>query len=63
MPPYVKKVRSKLFEVRISGKIAVRILYFMTHNEYYLLHAFKKKSPKMPEKELKIAVDRMNELI
>ncbi|MEK7118982.1 MAG: type II toxin-antitoxin system RelE/ParE family toxin [Patescibacteria group bacterium] len=62
-PPYVKKVRDKLYELRITGKIAVRILYTMVHNEYYLLHAFKKKSQKAPERELKTAVDRMKEII
>ena len=62
-PPYIKKVFDKLYELRISGKIAVRILYIMVHNEYYLLHAFKKKSQKAPERELKTAVDRMKEII
>lgn len=62
-PPYIKKVRDKLYELRVAGKIAVRILYTMVHNEYYLLHAFKKQSQKAPEKELKTAVDRMKELI
>ncbi|MBI5613476.1 type II toxin-antitoxin system RelE/ParE family toxin [Candidatus Gottesmanbacteria bacterium] len=62
-PPFVKKIRDKLYELRISGKVAVRILYFMIRNEYCLLHAFKKKSQKAPDRELKIAIDRMKEMI
>lgn len=30
--------------------------------EYYLLHAFKKKSQKTPPKELKVAMNRMKGL-
>ncbi|MEI6690206.1 MAG: type II toxin-antitoxin system RelE/ParE family toxin [bacterium] len=30
---------------------------------FYLLHAFTKKSQKTPAKELKIALDRMKEVI
>lgn len=62
-PPYSKKVWDKVYELRITGKIAVRILYTVVHNAYYLLHAFKKKSQKMPERELQTAVDRRKEII
>ncbi len=62
-PPYNKKLRDKLYELRISGKLAVRIFYTIAHNEYYLLHAFKKKSQKTPIKELQTALDRMKEII
>ena len=62
-PPYIKKLQNKLYELRISGKIATRIFYTITNGEYYLLHAFKKKSQKTPTKELKIVLDRMRELV
>ncbi|MBI3443610.1 type II toxin-antitoxin system RelE/ParE family toxin [Candidatus Woesebacteria bacterium] len=62
-PPYIKKLQDKLYELRISGRVAIRIFYTVANNEYYLLHAFKKKSQKTPSKELKVAVDRMKELI
>jgi|SRR3989344_6558377 len=62
-PPYVKKLRNNLYELRISGKIAIRIFYTLHNNEHYLLHAFKKKSQKTPPKELRLAIDRMNEII
>ncbi|RJP46098.1 MAG: type II toxin-antitoxin system RelE/ParE family toxin [Armatimonadetes bacterium] len=62
-PPYIKKLQSKLYELRISGKIEIRIFYTIANNEYYLLHVFKKKSQKTPSKEAKVALDRMRELV
>ena len=62
-PPYIKKLQNKLYELRISGKIAIRIFYTIVNNEYYLLHAFKKKSQRAPSKELKVALDRMKEIV
>lgn len=61
-PPYIKKLQNKLYELRIPGKITIRIFYTIHNSEYYLLHAFKKKSQKTPLKELKLAIDRMNEI-
>lgn len=62
-PPYSKKLQDKLYELRLSGKIAVRIFYTILDNEYYLLHAFKKKSQTTPRQELKTALDRMRSII
>lgn len=62
-PPYIKKLQSHLYELRISGKVAVRIFYTLSDSEYYLLHAFQKKEQKTPTRELKTALDRMKEVI
>jgi len=62
-PPYVKKLQGKLYELRITGKVTIRIFYTIANNEYYLLHAFKKKGQKTPSKELKTALDRMRDLV
>ncbi len=62
-PPYIKKLKEKLYELRISGKVSIRVFYTIFNNEYYLLHAFKKQSQKTPPKEIKMAVDRMKQLI
>lgn len=62
-PPYSKKLAPKLYELRIPGMIAVRIFYTAKENEYYLLHAFKKKTQKTPPKELQTAIDRASEII
>jgi phage-related protein len=62
-PPYSKKLWRELYELRITGKNAIRIIYAIVNNIYYLLHAFKKKTDKIPQNELKIALDRMREII
>lgn len=62
-PPYNKKLKDKLYELRVFGKKAVRIFYTIYNNEYYLLHAFKKKTQKTPLKELKTALDRVKQII
>lgn len=62
-PPYIKKLKNNLYELRISGKNALRILYALHNNIYYLLHAFKKKKQKIQAKEIKIAIDRSKQLI
>ncbi|MDO8498636.1 MAG: type II toxin-antitoxin system RelE/ParE family toxin, partial [bacterium] len=62
-PPYIKKIQDKLYELRISGTAQIRIFYTIYHSEYYLLHAFKKKSQKTPSKELKVALDKMKEIV
>ena len=62
-PSYTKKLKPKLYELRIPGKIAARIFYTMKGGEYYLMHAFKKKTQKTPTKEIKTALDRMKEIL
>jgi len=62
-PPESKKLQKSLYELRIKGRIQIRIFYTMLLGEYYLLHAFKKKSQKTSAKEIKIAIDRIKDLI
>lgn len=62
-PPYIKKLQDRVYELRISGMSAIRIFYTFKNGEYYLLHSFKKKTQKIPSKELKLAVDRMKEIV
>ena len=62
-PPYIKKLQNKLYELRISGRVTIRIFYTIVRSEYYLLHGFKKKTQKTPTQELKTAIDRMKEII
>lgn len=62
-PPYIKKLQAGLYELRIKGRVAIRIFYSPKNATYYLLHAFKKKSQKTPARELKTALDRMKEMI
>lgn len=62
-PPHIKKLRTKLYELRIKSKVPIRIFYTIYENEYYLLHAFKKKSQKTPPREMKLAIERLEEII
>lgn len=62
-PPYNKKLQNTLYELRVPGKNATRILYTMLGSEYYILHAFNKKTQKTPRKDLKLALDRMRKVI
>lgn len=57
--PYAKRVSKTVSELRTSGKNAIRILYCKRGGGYVLLHAFKKKSNKLPAKEVKIAEARV----
>lgn len=57
--PYSKKIDKDLWELRISGREAARVFYTVRKNEIILLHIFKKKTKKTPQKELKLARKRL----
>lgn len=61
--PLVRKIESGLWEVRIhlDNRIA-RVLFTTRGETMVLLHAFIKKSQKMPESDKKVARDRMKKL-
>jgi phage-related protein len=61
--PFSKKIDRNLFELRIRGQDAFRIFYSIFYNTYYLVHIFKKKSQKIPRKEIKRALDMIKQLI
>lgn len=60
--PYSKSLGGGLFELRISGKISIRIIYCFHKNYAVLLHAFIKKQDQIPKKELDLAKKRQNML-
>ena len=51
-PPHTKKISTRVFELRISGKQKVRIFYTFHKSQIFLLHGFIKKTQKIPQKEL-----------
>jgi phage-related protein len=58
--PYCRKVSRDIFEIRIKTKLGYRILFaYMVDDVVLLLHIFKKKSNKIPKKELKLAIQRL----
>jgi len=59
MMPYSKRINTKIFELRTSGKKPIRLLYSMCNNKYVLLHVFVKKTNKLPQKDLLLAEKRL----
>ncbi|MBU3935294.1 type II toxin-antitoxin system RelE/ParE family toxin [Patescibacteria group bacterium] len=59
--PHVKKLSGTPFwEIRILGKINIRVLYVTLDKAHILLvHGFFKKKQKTPIKEIEIAINRM----
>ena len=60
--PYSKQLRPNLYELRIRGKEEIRIFYCFHHDAAVLLHAYKKKSQKMPLKEISHAEKMLKHL-
>lgn len=61
--PHSKKLTgTPLWELRILGGDNIRIFYVAVVNrKFLLLHAFQKKKQKTDLKEIKIAIDRLND--
>ncbi len=58
--PYSKKIYKDIFEIRIKIKDHFRILYaFAEKNSVILLHIFKKKTNKISQKDLELAINRL----
>jgi phage-related protein len=60
--PYSKSLGDGLFELRISGKISIRIIYCFHEDCAVLLNAFVKKQDQIPKKELDLAKKRQDML-
>lgn len=58
--PYAKHIEDKLWELRFQNN---RILYFLKDQTFILLHGFKKKTKKLPEKEKETAIKRMKDYL
>lgn len=58
-PPRSKRVSKGIFELRVLTNLSVRILYTFHRENIWILHAFVKKSRRIPPKELKTAVHRL----
>ena len=57
--PHSKKISKNLYELRICGKIEVRIFYAFIKQEIVLLYGFIKKTRKIPRRHLKKAVHKL----
>lgn len=61
--PYVKKIDSKLWELRSLGKESVRIIYSIIKQDILFLNWFIKKSNKIPLKKIKNAKNSLHKYI
>ena len=61
--PYSKSLGEGLFELRVPGKISIRIIYCFYQNYAILLHAFAKKTNKISKKDLNLAKRRRSNIL
>lgn len=57
--PYVRKIGKNLYELRIRKQESVRLLFTKKYKTIWILHGFKKKKMKIPNKEIRIALNRL----
>ena len=60
--PKSKKVAKDVYELRVFGDLSVRIFYTFHKENIWILHAFIKKSQKIPRKELETVINRVKYL-
>ena len=60
--PDVKKIDKELYELRIRGNTQLRFLFCQHGKVVHILHAFKKKTRKLPQKELRLAKKRLTNI-
>lgn len=60
--PHSGALGDGLFELRIRGRQEVRFLYTFHGFEVIVLHGFIKKSPRIPQRHMKIAAERRRTL-
>lgn len=61
-PPRSKKVAKNIYELRVLGNLSVRIFYTFYNDNIWVLHAFIKKSQKIPRRELELVINRLKYL-
>lgn len=62
--PYVAPVRDRIWELRVANRgNHYRFLFFIAEGAAVLVHGFRKKTPKVPERDLDLAVTRMKEYL
>ena len=60
--PHSKMLCPGIFELRMPGTPAVRLLYTFFQDKAYVLHGFIKKTAKTPKRELDVAVRALKQL-
>lgn len=64
-PPHTQPISTGLFELRLKSKEGIARVFYCTKigKRIVMLHVFIKKSQKTPRKELKLATNRMKEVL
>lgn len=57
--PHAKRLKPKLYELRVRGKEEIRIIYGFIGKTIYLLSGFKKQKQKTPKQEIETASQRL----
>lgn len=62
--PYVKPIRDKLWEMRLKGRDGIARAIYVTAKgrRIVILHAFRKKTRKIPKAAVQTALSRMKEV-
>jgi len=60
--PHLKKITKDLYELRVLGKVNIRLIFTYKKENFYILHIFKKKSNKTPIRELNVAINRLTNI-
>ena len=62
--PHTEALRKGLFELRVKAKEGIARVFYCTKvgKKIYMLHSFIKKTNKIPNKELKLARKRLQEV-
>jgi phage-related protein len=60
--PHSKAIGGKLFELRIRGRQEVWLIYTFYRSSAVVLHGFLKKTDKIPQRELRVAIARKDAL-
>lgn len=62
--PHTEALRGGLFELRLKGQEGIARVFFCTvvGKRIVMLHSFVKKTPKTPQRELRIAQTRMKDV-
>jgi len=63
--PHTKAIKDGLFELRIKSKEGIARVFYCTKvgKRIVMLHVFVKKTQRTPKKELKLATQRMKEVL
>lgn len=57
--PYVRKIGNNLLELRIRKQESVRFLFALKGKTIWIVHGFKKKKNKIPNKDIETALKRL----